>query len=348
AFKIPGKLVELAVEEGTEVTKGMIVARLDQEQLLRQRDRAQAALAVAQSRLTQLETEIRFREERLARQLEQQRAAIAQAEANLRALLAGSRTQEIKAAQAAVEQARAEYERAQSDWKRAEELFRRGIISVAEHDRMKSWYEASAAALKQAEERLALVKEGPRQETIEAARAQVKQAKAALRLLEAARLELEMKRQERATRQAEVERARAELALVESQLRDTVARSPVDGVVLAKVAEVGEVLAAGATVVTIGDIAHPWLRGYIDERDLGRVKWGAKVRVRTDSFPDKVYWGRVSFIASEAEFTPKQIQTPEERVKLVYRVKIDIPNPDHELKLNMPVEAEILLEEGQG
>lgn len=117
--------------------------------------------------------------------------------------------------------------------------------------------------------------------------------------------------------------------------------SPIDGVVLVKTAELGEVLAPGSSVVTLGDIDHPWLRGYINERDLGRVKLGAKARITTDSFPGKAYWGYVSFISSEAEFTPKQIQTLEERVKLVYRIKIDVANPERELKLNMPVDAEI-------
>jgi HlyD family secretion protein len=347
AFKIPGKLVELTVDEGERVTKDMLIARLDQEQLLRQRDRAQAALVAAQSRMTQLETEIRFREESLTRQLEQRQAEFRQAEANLRALLAGSRTQEIEEARAAVAQARAEYDRAHNDWQRAQQLFTRGIVSAAERDQVKSRYEASAAALRQAQERLNMVSEGPRQETIQEARAQVERAKAAIRLAEAATFELEMKRQEQETRRAEVEQARAELALIESQLRDTMAFSPIDGLVLTKGAEVGEVLAAGTTVVTVGDIEHPWVRGYISEKDLGRVQWGAKVKVTTDSFPGKIYWGKVSFIASEAEFTPKQIQTPEERVKLVYRIKIDVPNPNRELKLNMPVEAEILLERGE-
>jgi HlyD family secretion protein len=127
-------------------------------------------------------------------------------------------------------------------------------------------------------------------------------------------------------------------------LADTIAASPVDGVVLVKSADVGEVLAAGTTVVTVGDIEHPWLRGYINETDLGRVKLGSKARIMTDSYPGKTYDGRVSFIASEAEFTPKQIQTQQERVKLVYRIKIDIDNPKHELKSNMPADAEIVLE----
>ena len=93
----------------------------------------------------------------------------------------------------------------------------------------------------------------------------------------------------------------------------------------------------------MGDIDHPWLRGYINETDLGKVKIGAKVRVTSDSSKDKVYNGRVSFISDQAEFTPKQIQTQQERVKLVYRIKIDVENPGRELKSNMPVDAEILL-----
>jgi HlyD family secretion protein len=141
-----------------------------------------------------------------------------------------------------------------------------------------------------------------------------------------------------------MQRARAQLGVTQSQLEDTSAYSPIDGVVLVKSAEIGEVLAAGTTVVTIGDLDHPWLRGYIKETDLGRVKLGQKVKLSTDSYRGKVYWGRVSFIASEAEFTPKQIQTSEERVKLVYRIKIDVDNSSHELKSNMPVDAEIVVE----
>jgi HlyD family secretion protein len=114
-----------------------------------------------------------------------------------------------------------------------------------------------------------------------------------------------------------------------------------DGVVLTKNVELGEVVNAGVPILTIGDTARPWLRAYLTEKQLGRVKLGDKVKVTTDSFPGKVYIGRVTFIASEAEFTPKQIQTPEERVKLVYRIKVELDNPNQELKLNMPVDAVI-------
>jgi HlyD family secretion protein len=342
AFKISGKLVERRVDEGDVVEKGAIVARLDQEQLLHQRDQARAALAAAESQLAQLRTAIDYQRATLEGQLAQRAAEVSAAQAQLAELEAGSRHQEIERARARVEEAKIEFERARADFQRAETLLRGDDISRAQYDQFRARYEAARTQLRQAAEALALLEEGPRKETIDAARARLEQAKAALRLAEAQRLELRRREQEVELRRAEIDRARAQLALIESQLRDAVAVAPVSGVVLSKAAEPGEILAAGTTVVTIADLEHPWLRGYINERDLGRVKIGAKARVTTDSFPGKVYEGRVAFIASEAEFTPKQIQTPEERVKLVYRVKIDVANPDQELKLNMPADAEIL------
>jgi HlyD family secretion protein len=110
-----------------------------------------------------------------------------------------------------------------------------------------------------------------------------------------------------------------------------------------KSADVGEVVAPGTSVVTVGDMDHPWLRAYIKGPDLTRVKLGSKAIVKTDAVSGKTFNGRVTFISSEAEFTPKQIQTTEERVKLVYRVKIEIDNPEHELKSNMPADADILV-----
>ena len=342
AFKMSGKLIERNADEGDRVDKGAVIAKLDSVQLLRQRDQAAAAVAATQSQLRQLLTAIDLQREMLEAQIAERKAQLKQAAAQLAALEAGSRKQEIRQTRARVEQARIEFERAEADWKRAEPLFKTDDISRAQYDQFQARYQASKAQLQQARQAQALVEEGPRKETIESARARVEQARAAVRLAEAQRLELKRKQQQVDASKAEIDRAKAQLALVESQLDDTVAVAPVSGIVLSKSAEVGEVLTAGTAVLTIGDLDHPWLRGYINERDLGRVKIGSKARVTTDSFPDKVYQGRVSFISSEAEFTPKQIQTEEERVKLVYRVKIEVENPNQELKLNMPVDAEIL------
>jgi HlyD family secretion protein len=344
AFKVSGRIVDLPVREGEQVRRGAVLARLDRESLERQRDRAIAALRAAESQVAQLRTAIAYLRETVEAQIAERRAALQQAEAQLQELLAGARAQEIEQARAAVHAARADWERARADWERAQALYERDEISTAQYDQARTRYEQANAQLRQAEERLALVLEGPRREQIEAARAQVMRARAALRQAEAQRLELRRREQELAMREAERERARAELAVIETQVRETVVTAPFDGVVLTKAAEVGEVVAAGATVLTLGDLRRPWVRAYIGERDLGRVRLGARVRVRTDSFPDRIYWGRVSFIASEAEFTPKQIHTPEERVRYVYRIKIEVENPHLELKVNMPVTAEILLE----
>jgi HlyD family secretion protein len=286
---------------------------------------------------------VRWQRETLAADLEQRRADLRSSEARFLELKTGSRPQEIQEAKAAVEAAQSECNRSRRDWERAQVLHKNDDISSSQYDQFRNRFEGAQAALKQAQEREGLVLAGPRTEAIEAAAGQVERARASIKMAEANQFELTRKEQETATRRAEIERARAQIALIDSQLEDTVAISPIDGVVLVKVADAGEVLAPGTTVVTVGDIDRPWLRGYINERDLGRVKLGMKVKVTTDSFSGKTYWGRVSFIASEAEFTPKQIQTKEERVKLVYRIKIDIANPQRELKSNMPADAEILL-----
>ncbi len=345
SFKTAGRLAELLVREGDQVRKGAVLARLDKEQLARQREAQAAAVAAAESQLEQLQTAIEHQRATLAASVAVSRADQAQAEARLRELLAGSRQQEIQEARALADAARTEQQRAANDWQRAQALYKNEDISTAQFDQFRAQAERAAAALRQAEQRLALVSEGPRRETIDAARAQAERARAAVQLAEAAALELKRREQEAVARRAEIARARAQLAVLDSQLADAEITAPLDGVVLVKSAEPGETVAAGATVVTLGDLDHPWLRGYVNEAQLGRVKLNQPVLVATDSFPGKTYRGRVSFIASEAEFTPKQIQTAEERVKLVYRIKVDLPNPNHELKLNMPADARLLVEE---
>jgi HlyD family secretion protein len=343
SFKVPGKLVELNVDEGSFVKKGTVIARIDRQQVEQQRSKDQASLAASQAQFDQIETSVRWQRETLESDIALRRAEVRAAQARLDQLLAGSRPQEIQQAQAAVADATAQYDQAKSDWDRAQELFKNDDISRAQFDQYHTRLNSTSAVLRQTQERLALVKEGPRKEDIEAARAEVQRAEAALEASQANRLEVKRREQDVQAHRADIERARAQVAITETQIGDTVVTSPIDGVVLVKAAEIGEVLAAGTTVVTIGDIDHPWLRAYISETDLGRVKLGQPVLLTSDSFPGKNYPGRVSFISSEAEFTPKQIQTHEERVKLVYRIKIDVDNPRHELKSNMPVDAEIEL-----
>jgi len=343
-FKTAGRLIERTVDEGDAVKKGQVIARLDRDQLVAQKEREAAGLASSESQLAQAVTSLEWQKQTLAADIETRRADLSAAEARLAELKNGSRPQEKLDAKAAVDSAASELDRAKKDWDRAQTLYKNDDISTAQFDQYRNRFESAEALLKQLKEREALVLAGPRAEQIAAQEAQVARARAAVKTAEANQLEMKRREQELTTRRAEIARSKANLTLIDSQLSDTVAISPVDGVVLVKSADVGEILAPGTTVVTVGDIDHPWLRGYINETDLGKVKLGAKVKVTTDSYPGKVYNGRVSFIASEAEFTPKQIQTQQERVKLVYRIKIELENPRHELKSNMPADAEIVLE----
>jgi HlyD family secretion protein len=141
---------------------------------------------------------------------------------------------------------------------------------------------------------------------------------------------------------ANVEALSASLELATTRLGFAELASPIDGFVLVKSAEEGEVVQAGATVFTVANLRDIWLTAYINETDLGKVKLNQEAEVRTDTFLNKTYKGRVSFIAQEAEFTPKQIQTMEERVKLVYRIKIKVDNANLELKPGMPADGIIL------
>ena len=230
-------------------------------------------------------------------------------------LVNGSRPQDVSAARAAMRSAEADRNNAAAEYQRTQQLFAQNAISAQDRDRSRTAYETAAARADQAAQQLSLVMEGPRQEEIALAAARLEQAKQALNL-------------------AQTRLAYAQVA------------SPIDGVVLSKNIESGEYVSSGTPVVTVGVLDEVWLKAYIAEGDLGRVKLGQKVAVTTDTYPNKIYNGTIGFIASEAEFTPKNIQTAEERVKLVYRIKIMIENTSRELKPGMPADAVIRLGEG--
>ena len=343
AFKTAGRLIERTVDEGDAVKRGQIIARLDRDQLLAQRERESAGLRSSHSQLAQAVSSLDWEKANMAADLEQRRADLTSNEARLAELKNGARPQEKLQAKAAVDSAQSEYERAKRDWDRGQTLYKNDDISTAQYDQYRNRFESAEAALKNAQESQGLVLAGPRTEQIQAAQGQVARSRGAVKMAEANALEIRRREEEITTRHAEISRSGASLSLIDSQLSDTVAASPVDGVVLVKSADVGEVLAPGTSVVTVGDIDHPWLRGYVNETDLGKVKLGSRARITTDSYRGKIYNGRVTFISSEAEFTPKQIQTQQERVKLVYRIKIELENPNHELKSNMPADADIVL-----
>ena len=143
--------------------------------------------------------------------------------------------------------------------------------------------------------------------------------------------------------QANIHSAEEALKMAQIVLGYTVLRAPIDGVILVRQAELGEVMMPGTPVVTIADIDHVWLRAYINEPDIGKVRYGAAAVITTDTYPGHKYAGRISFIASAAEFTPKSVESHAERITLVYRIRIDVDNPTHELVPGMPADALIEL-----
>ena len=137
--------------------------------------------------------------------------------------------------------------------------------------------------------------------------------------------------------------ARAALRTAEVRFRDSVIYAPLAAVVLRKDVEAGETVNAGMPVFTLGDLENPWVKVYVKEDKLGLVKLGQKAEISVDTFPNKRYEGTVTYISSEAEFTPKNVQTREERVKLVFGVKVSVKNQNNELKPGMPADVEILV-----
>jgi len=333
SFKIPGRVEERLVSEGQEVKSGQIVARLDKAELAQEVALRKAEVQAAHAVLAELLAGSRQEE------IAQAEAAVQRAQARLNDLLAGSRPQEIAAVEAELNRVQAEEDRLRVEHERQKTLFDKEIISAREYDAARTAYDMAAAKVREIQERLKLVKEGPRKDETEQTRAALREVQERYTLVKKG------PRQETIDQaRARLKQAKEALALAEIRLSYTRLTSPLSGVVLSENVEPGEYVSPGTPVLTVGDLTQVWLRAYINETDLGRIKIGQRVQITTDTFPGKIYEGAISFIASKAEFTPKNVQTEKERVKLVYRIKVNIPNPHMELKPGMPADGQIQLD----
>ncbi|NLE77313.1 MAG: HlyD family efflux transporter periplasmic adaptor subunit [Chloroflexi bacterium] len=180
--------------------------------------------------------------------------------------------------------------------------------------------------------------------------AEVRAAKANIALAEAAQAEAESAlaalkegatAQQAAVAEAQVAEARAALRVLEAQRQKSLVTAPVDGLVLERPVRTGETVAAGARLFRLAHLDTVYLTVYVAATEIGKVRLGQAASVTVDSFPGRVFQGRVTHIASEAEFTPKNVQTEAERVYMVFAVKVDLPNPDHALKPGMPADARL-------
>ena len=349
AFKIPGKIDKLLVEEGDQVKRGQLIASLENQDLLAQKAKAEATLEATKTRIPALLKNIEMQDQSTLQEISQAESAVEAAHARLQQLLTPVRDpRKFSRPKPTSNRPRPTWSSGKPTWIAPKNFSRTIIISAQDWDSAKNAYEVAAASQKKAEENYGLVVEGPRKEEIDAARAQWEQSRASLKLARARRIQVDVLKQELVTAQAQVKEAASAIEVINTQIEYSNLYAPISGVVLVKNTEAGEFIVPGGAVATLGDVAKPWLKAYINEADLGKVKLGQKVSVTTDSYPGKVYPGKIIFISSEAEFTPKNVQTAKERVKLVYRIKVSLENPHGELKPGMPADARIQPKEVKG
>jgi HlyD family secretion protein len=249
-----------------------------------------------------------------------------QADAQLRLLEAGARSEDIRQASAQVEGARAETSAAEAELKAAE----------TDLERFERLLASSSGSQKQRDD--AATRRDVGRQRVEAARERERAARENL-----ARLRAGARPEEIQAARARVAVMDAQVASLEKNLHDATVRSPLDGIVAEKLAQTGEVLAPRTPLLIVIDLDRAWAEVFVDEPDVPRLRLGQTATVYTDAGGPGIP-GKVSFISSKAEFTPRNVQTAEERSKLVYRVKISVDNRDGVLKEGMPVEAEIPLQ----
>ncbi|MGE5400241.1 MAG: HlyD family secretion protein [Ignavibacteriales bacterium] len=245
-------------------------------------------------------------------QLDQAVAGRELSEAQLRLLRSGARTEDISQSGEALKQAEVNLEQASKDKDRMASLYESKSITKKQYEDAITRFQLTQAQYNAARENLRKMKNFARPEEIRQA-------------------------------EANLQRAQAGVDLLKKNIQDSYVTSPISGVVVKKFVEAGETVAPSSSLFRISDLSTVNLIIYVSEEELGKVKLGQKAAISIDAFKNKTYEGKVIYISPEAEFTPKNIQTKDERTKLVFAVKIAIPNPSFELKPGMPADAVILL-----
>ena len=245
-------------------------------------------------------------------QLRQALAAVEQADAQLKLLQQGARSEDIRIAEDNVSAAEINLKQAETDLQRMKNLVNENAATVKNLEDAELVYDLRENQLNSAEENLMKVRTIIRREEVESAAANLK-------------------------------RSQANADLIRKNIEDCKVSSPLEGIITKKLAEPGEFVNTGSSILNIADLKVVDLFIYVTEAKLGKIKLGQEADITNDTYPDKKYSGEVIYISPEAEFTPKNIQTKEERTKLVFGIKIRIPNASYELKSGMPADANIIL-----
>jgi len=310
--RVGGRVAAVHVAEGDRVSAGAKLVDLEPFDLLQRLAEAQANLAAARAEHDKLVAG--YRPEEIA----QAQARRDQLAAQLDLLVAGPRPQEIAASEALVESADAQLRLAQLTFDRVKEAFDAGAATPTEMDQAAQRLRAATADLTRYGQQLDLLREGTRTEQIAEARAQLAGADEALKLMQDG-----YRAEDIARADAAVQAADAAVQAMQKQLDELVIKAPVDGVIEAINLRPGDLAAPNGPVLSMLDLRRLWVRAYVPENRLA-IQIDSKVRVSVDTFPDRRFAGHVSFIARQAEFTPSNVQTPEQRSKQVFRIKVDL------------------------
>ncbi len=333
--QVGGRVSHVLVHEGSRVRPGDLLFELEPFDLRDQLAEAQARRAAAAADHARLKAGYRPEE------IEQARAKRESAEATLEKLIAGPRPQEIEIVREELNRAKANLELAEAEAARLEVLREGQRAAPKEYDEAIRTLKASRADAAAAEQRLKLLEEGTRQEDIAEARAVLSQAKAALALMQSG-----FREEEIAEAEANEAAARAEVDAIEHRLAELTVEAPCDCLVEAIELQPGDLIAPNAPGAALLDLSRLWVRAYVPEARLGHLSLGRQVPIRVDSFPDERFTGRITFISTDAEFTPKNVQTPEERSKQVFRIKVTIEEGRDRLRVGMG--ADVFLDQEPG
>lgn len=311
--RIGGRVQAVHVEEGQRVEQGELLVELEPFDLLEREKQAAQALAAAAAEFQRLSNGLRPEE------IAQLRARFEQFTAQYDALVAGPRPQEIEAARARLRLAESEQALAQQNYERVKRLKDGDAISQAEFDQASEKQEAARALTSVRRQELDLLIEGVREEERRAAKARVDEA-------EQAWLQAKNGYRQEEIEQARAKRAAAQAALnaIGEQRKELFVLSPVQGVVEALDLQNGDLVAANAPLLSLLDDRHLWVRAYVPQNRVG-LQVGQTLRVTVDGYPDEQFSGQISFISRQAEFVPSNVQTPEERSKQVFRIKVRLP-----------------------
>ncbi len=341
SFQTGGRLLRVAVDEGDAITKDQVLAELDPAEFITRLEQAKANREKALKAREQAAALLKIYQTTIPADIARAEAGVTTMQAQLAEIKAGSRKQDIERARQGMQSADIALADAKKNFDRYEALFQKGTISEKERDAARLRYEITLKEYERNRETFDLAREGSRAETIRTAEARLEEGKAAVNQAKSNLTRIAAAQRDVETAQAAVQAAQAVLAQMQIQLEYTKLKAPGPGIVTSRSVEPGEVVTPGEEALTVADLSAVDLKIFVDETQIGNVKPGQKADVSIDTFPGKTFAGRVSFISPEGEFTPKIIQTKKERVKLVYLVKVSLPNPHMELKSGMPADARL-------